>query len=386
MPEYLAPGVYVEEASFRSKRIEGVRTGTAGFVGPTERGPVDRAPELLTSLADFERHYGSCGDVRFPDGTTAVNYVAHAVRNFFDNGGSRLFVARIAEPVAGAYAAALARLAEIDEIGLVAAPGYSRLEASVRVAVEDALIAHAGAPGAYRFAVLDAPPKQTPREVVVTRQRFDTPSAALYYPWVVATNPAAASCKAIEISLPPSGFVCGIYARTDIQRGVWKAPANEAVKGALRFERDVGAAEQDLLNPEGVNCLRSLPGRGLLVFGARTASSDPEWKYVNVRRLFIFLEHSIQAGTQWAVFEPNGQALWDKVRSSIGDFLDSLWRAGALLGASPEKAYFVRCDRSTMTQNDLDQGRLVCVIGVAPLRPAEFVIFRIGQKTADAAS
>ncbi|HEU4621376.1 MAG TPA: phage tail sheath C-terminal domain-containing protein, partial [Burkholderiaceae bacterium] len=154
--------------------------------------------------------------------------------------------------------------------------------------------------------------------------------------------------------------------------------------GALRFEPNVNFGQQELLNPIGVNCLRALPGRGLRVWGARTISSDPEWKYVNVRRYFNYLEASIDRGTQWAVFEPNGDLLWANVRGTIGDFLFNEWKSGALLGTKPEEAFFVRCDRTTMTQNDLDNGRLICLIGVAVVKPAEFVIFRIGQKTADA--
>ena len=189
-----------------------------------------------------------------------------------------------------------------------------------------------------------------------------------------------------EIALPPSGFVSGIYARNDVERGVWKAPANEVVRGLTQFEININKARQDVLNPEGVNCLRFFEGRGHRVWGARTMSSDPEWKYVNVRRLFIYLEHSIDKATQWAVFEPNNERLWKNIRSAVEDFLYVLWRDGALLGSKPEEAYFVRCDRSTMTQNDLDNGRMICLVGVAPSRPAEFVIFRVGQWTANASS
>ena len=164
---------------------------------------------------------------------------------------------------------------------------------------------------------------------------------------------------------------------------MFKAPANEIVSGLTRFEANINQGRQDVLNPEGINALRFFPGRGNRVWGARTMSSDPEWKYVNLRRYFAYLEHSIDKGTQFAVFEPNGDALWANVRRTIEDFLLNEWQSGALLGDKPEKAYFVRCDRSTMTQNDLDNGRLICLIGVAPLRPAEFVIFRIGQWTAD---
>jgi uncharacterized protein len=186
-----------------------------------------------------------------------------------------------------------------------------------------------------------------------------------------------------EIHLPPSGFIAGIYARNDINRAVYKAPANEVINSALSFERLLNKSQQDILNPEGINCLRFFEGRGFLVWGARLISSDPEWKYVNLRRYFAYLERSLDRGTQWAVFEPNGEALWANVRRTIEDFLLNEWQSGALLGDKPEKAYFVRCDRSTMTQNDLDNGRLICLIGLAPLKPAEFVVFRIGQWTAD---
>jgi len=184
--------------------------------------------------------------------------------------------------------------------------------------------------------------------------------------------------------LPPSGFVTGIYARSDIERGVHKAPANEVVRGLTRFEANINKARQDVLNPEGINALRFFEGRGNRVWGARTLSSDPEWKYVNVRRLFIYMEHSIDKHTQWAVFEPNNERLWANIRYAVEDFLYILWRDGALMGEKPEQAYFVRCDRTTMAQNDLDNGRMICLIGVAPTYPAEFVIFRIGQWTGDA--
>jgi phage tail sheath protein FI len=211
------------------------------------------------------------------------------------------------------------------------------------------------------------------------RGQIDTNYAALYYPWVRILDPVTRA----EIAVPPSGFVSGIFARNDVTRAVYKAPANEVVTLALGFELMLNKAQQDVLNPEGVNCFRFFEGRGFRLWGARLASSDPEWKYVNLRRYFAYLEHSIDRGTQWAVFEPNGEALWANVRRTIEGFLLNEWQGGALLGDKPDKAYFVRCDRSTMTQNDLDNGRLVVLVGVAPLRPAEFVIFRIGQWTAD---
>jgi hypothetical protein len=231
----------------------------------------------------------------------------------------------------------------------------------------------------YRIAVLDSGDGQSVAMVRRMRAAIDSTHAAFYYPWVTVLDPVTQR----DIQLPPSGFVCGIYARNDIERAVYKAPANEVVTLAIGFENILNKAQQDVLNPEGVNCFRYFPGRGYRLWGARTATSDPEWKYVSLRRYFAYLEHSVDRGTQWAVFEPNGDRLWANVRRTIEDFLFNEWQSGALLGDKPEKAFFVRCDRTTMTQADLDNGRLVCLVGVAALRPAEYVIFRIGQWTAD---
>ncbi|MFM2411502.1 MAG: hypothetical protein RL481_2330 [Pseudomonadota bacterium] len=278
---------------------------------------------------------------------------------------------------------ALNRLLALEDISIVAGPGLSSFAEAA--AHNQLLIGHAETRRSYRIAVLDTPPDQEIQNVVDIKGKIDSTKAALYYPWVRVANPLAATdpLAPSEIDLPPSGHVCGIYARTDIARGVWKAPANETVTGALDLQRAVSFGEQERLNPLGVNCIRALPNRGIRVWGARTISSDPEWKYVNVRRYFLYLESSIDRGTQWAVFEPNGERLWANVRQTISDFLYNEWVNGALLGSSAKEAFFVQCDRSTMTQNDLDNGRLVCLIGVAAIKPAEFVIFKIGQKTAD---
>ncbi len=289
------------------------------------------------------------------------------------------------ETTVGSYAATLAVLSGLEDISIVAAPGASALDDAQ--AIQNGLIAHAEKRRAYRIAVLDCAAAQTPSQMAISRGQIDSKYAALYYPWVIVSNPLAKPGRddiPKEIALPPSGFVTGIYARNDTQRGVYKAPANEVVTGALRFESDINFAQQELLNPIGVNCLRYMHGRGYRLWGARLASSDPEWKYVSDRRYFNYLEASIDRGTQWAVFEPNGERLWANIRQTIADFLYNEWKNGALLGTSADQAYFVRCDRSTMTQSDLDNGRLICLIGVAIIKPAEFVIFRIGQKTADA--
>lgn len=615
MPEYLAPGVYVEETSFRAKSIEGVATSTAGFVGQARFGPTQGLPVLVTGFEEFQRFFGDGDDLLFA-GVPTTNHLAHAVRLFFENGGKRVYVARAFRPsvggsvddscavsagisvlgsdrflrarfpgragnvvvqvqairsgnlltgsagsrtvmgvrlgdvveaitaasaknrlvaktgadaieaaniysvsfdaagrpvltnaagildqtaaslhfvqkitvdlaigpnldgstggrvesiqrvsthpdsdlflgrilrnedpsagveppadrsqrlffdagaaglptlpaqrtsfardlLAGLVAATpltlgsgsdgilansdaftgggsghdatgLAALAEIEDIAIVAGPGSAALATSDDCqAVRDALISHCENLH-YRFAILAGPRDADQALIREVRGQHDSKYAALYYPWLVASAPGGAR-ETIQYS--PEGAMAGIYARSDIERGVHKAPANETVRGILRFSRNVNKGEQDVLNPEGINCLRFFEGRGYRVWGARTISSDPEWTYINVRRLFIYLEHSIDRGTQWAVFEPNNEELWLKIRLTIEGFLYDVWRSGALLGARPEDAYFVRCDRSTMSQSDLDNGRLICLIGVAPTKPAEFVIFRIGQWTADA--
>ncbi len=273
---------------------------------------------------------------------------------------------------------------DLDDIAIVAAPGstatYEVNDRACTGARDHQRADRAREKMRYRIAVIDSGKDQTISQVRAMRAQFDTSYAAFYYPWVTILDPITNASN----NMPPSGFVAGIYARNDINRAVYKAPANEVVNLAIGFERPINKAQQEVLNPEGINCFRFFEGRGYRLWGARTMSSDPEWKYVNLRRYFAYLEHSIDIGTQWAVFEPNGERLWANVRRTIDDFLFNEWQQGALLGDKPEKAYFVRCDRSTMTQNDLDNGRLVCLIGVAVLRPAEFVIFRIGQWTADA--
>ena len=340
--------------------------------------------DIGTSCNSLQLH-----DALFPAGNTSGDFTtgltaSHTLEDGDDG----------SEPLAGdtdtegTYAAALEQLRGLEDVSIVAAPGHSSFEDDNYQAIQALLISHAEKPRAYRIAVLETPENQTPGEVRLERARIDSSRAAMYYPWVTVANPLArpGSTEKREIQLPPSGFICGIYARNDAEKSVAKAPANEVVRSALRFERTINFAENQLLNPLGVNCLRFFPGRGYRVWGARTVSSDPEWKYVNVRRYFNYLEASIDRGTQWAVFENNGERLWANIRETIESFLNNEWISGNLLGGTPKEAYFVRCDRSTMTQNDLDNGRLICLIGVAALKPAEFVIFRIGQKTADAKS
>ncbi len=275
-------------------------------------------------------------------------------------------------------------LRNVEEISIVACPGRTS------VTIQNALINQCEFMR-YRFAVLDgpSPPQDTLANVQFQRQQFDTKYAALYHPWLLIPFPFPTTLSRIpDYPIPPSGHLVGIYARTDIERGVHKAPANEVVRGITGLQRVLNKEQQDILNPFPVhiNVIRDFRdnNRGIRVFGGRVITSDPDWKYVNVRRLLIFIEASIDRGLQWVVFEPNAEPLWARVRRSITNFLNLVWRNGALEGTKPEEAFFVKCDRTTMTQTDIDNGRLIVVVGVAPVKPAEFVIIRIGLFTARA--
>lgn len=635
MPEYLSPGVYVEEVPSKST-IEGVSTTVTGFVGPTRFGPITGRPELLTSYLDFSRIYCGVDQLNFADTGAQDNYMAHAVKAFFDNGGSMLYVARAYEPSnqgvpasdiatctisslpgvtlvarfpgaagnmqvtflvkttpnllvasttgpaargvnandlvfikpgtsvavsSGLYdvgtdssgnltftqglqtvplasldpttmrvhrvtlsvitlragmfetpdaytdlqpnpnarnavtstftaqpnsralqlsvpfaietptasfmgsdlvtwlfgttfinttlslslatskellsgsipqlpvptaslqvvymlsgggdgnlpgltqyqgqpasrdtntnvytpSSGLESFADIDEISIVAAPGFSygysenpQLQPDIE-GIAQALIEHCEIRMKYRIAILDSPDNFLVSDIQTFRGKFDSSYAALYYPWLKIVDPLDPD-NIREIIVAPSGYVCGICARSDDANGVSKAPANEIPLGAIDLELQLNKSQQDVLNPIGVNCWRYLPPRGIRLWGARTLSSDPDWKYVNVRRYFAYVEHSLDKGTQWVVFEKNDYVTWANVTQTVYDFLYNEWKNDALLGAKPEQAFFVRCDQSTMTANDRANGRLVCLIGISVIEPAEFVIFRIGQYTAD---
>jgi phage tail sheath protein FI len=230
-----------------------------------------------------------------------------------------------------------------------------------------------------RFAILDCPPGMTPQQIKDWRMKetgYDTKYGALYYPWIRIANPLG---NGASILVPPSGHLAGIYARSDNERGVHKAPANEVIRGVMAVETQITKSEQDILNPVGINCIRAFPGRGIRVWGARTLSSDASWRYINVRRLFNFVEESIQQGTQWIVFEPNDQALWARIRRDISAFLTTVWRSGALFGLTAAESFYVKCDEENNPPALRDLGQVVIEIGLAPVKPAEFVIFRISQ-------
>ncbi|MFI0237564.1 phage tail sheath family protein [Streptomyces sp. NPDC016845] len=505
MPEYLAPGVYIEEIERGPRPIEGVATSTAAFLGETLRGP--RLPRLVTSYGEFVRYFG---DIFHPG-----KYMPYAVKTFFDNGGRRCFITRVTGADAGTAERVLGDITitalgpgesynqvwvrilagttrdgngdpigfrlrldywadprnvpgdadsidtaqvlptvseDFDDLSVdPASPSYfaKRINNFNSVLVEvaapegaalpqpaaerldggsagDALVppdfegdpdptrptglaaldldqfrsvAIVYAPGCdyttanlvvahcernrFRIAVVDALPDQASAQAIAPRDQVtDSRYGAFYYPWIYVSDPRSGMRKKI----PPGGAVCGIYARTDNTRGVFKSPANEVIAGAIDLEYDINQRTQEVLNPQGANAIRRFPGRGIRVWGARTMSSDPLWKYVSVRRLFIFLEASIYNSTQWVVFEPNDTRLWARVKQTVTLFLRSQWREGALFGDKEEEAFSVAVGRETMTEQEILNGMLVIEIGVAPVRPAEFVIFRIFQKTQEAKS
>lgn len=250
--------------------------------------------------------------------------------------------------------------------------------------VQQAMMNHCELAGG-RMAILDVPPTiGEPQDVerwLLSDVRYDSMFAALYYPWLTIANPLASDSEPQTISVPPCGHIAGIYARNDTERGVHKAPANEIVRGALKLSWDVTGGEQEGLNRNGINCIRSFSGRGIRVWGARTISSDPAWRYINVRRLFNMVEKSIERDTQWVVFEPNDPDLWSRVRRDVGAFLTTLWRDGMLFGDTPQQAFFVKCDEELNPPESRDLGRLIIEVGLAPVKPAEFVVFRFSQYT-----
>lgn len=279
----------------------------------------------------------------------------------------------------------LGGLAALDDVTIVCVPDLMKSYEQGDIDLEGvknvqlAMLAHCERMK-YRFAILDAPPRLSPQEIEEWRWEtagYDSKYGALYYPWISVSNPS--SQNGASLSVPPCGHLAGVYARVDEQRGVHKAPANEVVLGAVDLEINVTKEEQDGLNPKGINCIRAFSGRGTRVWGARTLSSDPSWRYISVRRLFNYIEASIEAGTQWVVFEPNDENLWARVRRDVTAFLRRVWLSGALFGNTPEQAFYVKCDEELNPPEVRDAGQLIIEIGLAPVKPAEFVIFRISQ-------
>jgi phage tail sheath protein FI len=359
-------------------------TTTVAFAGPCHMGPKNQA-QLVSSLAEFEQTFGDGQPLTFRSEKPSINYLWHSVHAFFAQGGRRLYIARVSHtieasrPSAVDYARGFKALESIDDIFTVAAPGCTAGYAShhaAALAIMNTLITHV-THMRYRFAILDCGDQQSITDVRAMRSGLDSSFAALYYPWVLVMD----SVSGMEISLPPSGFLAGIYVRNDLTKSVSHSPANESVTLATGFEQTIDEAQQTVLNFEGINCLRTLPDHGNMVWGARTISADSDWKYVNVRRYLACLEKSIDRGTKWAEHEHNDETLWANIHQAIEEFLSNEWKTGSLLGSKPEESFYVKCDRTTMTQNDIDKGHLVCQVGVAPLSPSEFINIRIGQKT-----
>ena len=507
MPQYLSPGVYVEEVEAGSRPIEGVGTAVAAFVGIAASGPLHE-PTLVSNWTQFTKIFGE-----FVEGS----YLAHSVYGYFLNGGGNAYIVRIGaergngrqpgitamaelppagpgkeppyrvtaaeagtagndisveithpqgeggneppgdtfnlivrragtlaetheglstrktktnavtvvrdqsqlirleaasgsleRPAAGSVSLSggnvpavpdrisaddyigdvgdrtgVGGLEAVDDVTMVCVPdlsaAYDRgaIDAEQFKAVQLSMVAHCELMG-DRMAILDPPANLNPSQVKEWRTEqagYDSKFAALYWPRVKVLDPVSGQ----GIFIPPSGHVAGIWARNDDERGVHKAPANEVIRGALALESTITRSEHDLLNPDGINCLRSFSGRGVRVWGARTLTSDPAWRYVNVRRLFNYLEKSILANTDWVVFEPNDRNLWAKLRRTIASFLVMEWRKGALFGSTPSEAFFVKCDDETNPAEAIDLGQVTCQIGVAPVKPAEFVVFQLAQ-------
>lgn len=383
MPEYLTPGVYIEEVSYGARPIEAVGTTTVAFIGeaPLRNARKGEAVAVI--------NWGQFREIFAGDSRQATP-LANAVAGFFLNGGSRAYVVNAAPE---GLADALEVLSAIDDIAMIAAPGRDD------PATHAALLAHCEAQTTC-FAILDGP-AQAEDLSALTRvasvpaggadagasQAFRPPETpqgygAFYFPHLVTRD---ALDPASTVTVAPSGHLAGIYARNDVARGVHKAPANVPVRGALGLSRRLNDAEQGVLNPAGVNVIRFFTGRGVVVWGARTlAPAASEWRYVPVRRLFIMVENSIRRGTQWVVFEPNDERLWKSIRRDVSAFLMLLWRQGALQGTTAEQAFYVKCDAETNPPQVIDAGQVVIEIGLAPVKPAEFVIFRIGHSAAEA--
>lgn len=404
MRQYLAPGVYVDEMPSAIRPIAGVGTSTAGFIGvvPDEislpaplkgkRGEFISAskglaeanqPVLVTGWTDFARHFGDLVGEEVANGTAVQEVeinagfrnLAHAVYGFFNNGGTRCYVARVG--AARDIGAALEAFAAIDEIAIVAIPGVND------AAAQNALIDHCENQE-DRFAILDgAPAPATFTKELIRGGTRDSSYAAIYFPWIRVFDP---SQKLMfpnsdgSLLIPPSGHIAGIYTRVDTERGVHKAPANEVIRGAQEVGQRLSKAHQEGLNPAGVNVIRNLNG-AIRLWGARTLGGDDngDLKYISTRRLLNFLRESIDEGTRWVVFEPNDSSLWAKISRNVSAFLTNVWRSGALFGNTPEEAFYVRCDATTNPSGVREKGQVVTEVGVAIVRPAEFVIFRLSQ-------
>jgi len=379
MPDYLHPGIHIEELSNRMREIEGVPTATAGFVGFAPNGPTD--PTTVNSIVEYEAAFGR---------VSPAQPLSSGVEEFFRNGGTKAVIlragsgdptrrrARRSNPLIGTAKAktglhALSRV--VDPVGLLLVPDAAYLAASEAIEVTNAAAALAEQHGIFHIADVpkDVAGKGPAAAVQWSAGLARSRNLAIYYPWLAV---GAGKAKRLR---PPSAVAAGIFARMDRTRGVWTAPAGQdaTTAGVTGLAVKATSVDAGALQSAGINPIRNIAGAAIVLWGARTFAAEPEWKYISVRRLVLFLENSIEDGLSWAVFEPNTAPLWAQVRLEVSSFLHTAWRAGAFQGTKPDEAYFVRCDGTTMTQSDIDNGRVIAMIGVAPVRPAEFVIIRI---------
>jgi hypothetical protein len=417
VPNYSTPGIYIEELPGGPRPIQAVGTSTAGFVGeaPNPEAHVNRGVPI-DNWSQFVREF-------VPEGA-ASTALSNAVFGFFQNGGRRCYVVNVGRGGAigggGRTRVGLGVLEEVDEVAIVAAPGYADADSyetllghcellKDRVAILDPPAEVPGIEALTRVATMASTPEGErparggrrggaeaaegsagePRAagegetaVGLRARPSDSGFGAYYFPRIRIRDPLPPNQV---VDVPPSGHVAGIWARTDAARGVHKAPANEVVRGALDLTYRLTDQEQGVLNANGVNCIRFFTREGIRVWGARTlAGASSEWNYLNVRRLFTMIEESIAVSTRWIVFEPNDRTLWKSIRRDISAFLTRVWRDGALMGATPEEAFFVQCDEETNPPEVIDAGEVHTVIGVAPVKPAEFIVFRISQSAGGA--
>lgn len=404
---YTIPGVYVEEVSTGSRPISAVGTSTAAFLGFVSGLAPSSAAVAINNPTEFRTKIVQQSDFRTRDDGTLPSLptpaLFNAVLGFFGNGGSRCYVVGLDQnnSLTGGVAgrAGLDLLETVDDVAMVAAPGltdpgsYDLLMAHCekmkdRIAVLDAPLAVSDVTQLTIAATVPAssakgkaPDPSAPAGGLRPRQS-NNGFGAVYYPWIQTRDAVTGA----TVDTPPSGHVMGVYARVDGTRGVYKAPANEPIVGAVGLSLPVAPQDQGILNPAGVNCIRSM-SEGILIWGARTVAAEAsEWRYVPVRRLFSMIEKSIERGTRWVVFEPNDEVLYKAIRRDASAFLTVLWRQGALRGATAEQAFFVKCDAETNPPEVVDAGQVVIVIGIAPVKPAEFVIFRIGQSSTGAST
>jgi phage tail sheath protein FI len=375
-PTNQAPGIYVEEAPGGGAPIAGAGTSTAGFIGVPTKGAADPV-----ELTNFQQFIDEFGDFELtPNGEVkSHNNLAHAVYGFFNNGGTRCYVAKTAAftDISGA----ITKLQGIDAIAIVAVPGGG-------AAAMNALATAASTTKAW-FAVLDAVQSATPDATAPKAGITSNDYAAVYYPWLSVSNPKSKDgngnvTETTTVLVPPSGHIAGVYARVDGERGVHKAPANSVIRGILGLERRIGSIQQGPMNEAQINVIRDFSGNPT-IWGARTLANmsdiiQADFKYINVRRLLIYIRSSLENGTGWTVFEPNNQELWAKIKRNVNAFLTDIWRTGALFGSKPEQAFFVRCDESNNPPNARAQGIVNIEIGLAVTKPAEFVVFTISQQ------